>query len=116
MRGIGAAAHAALEAEIMEERAASLGRAGRRLENALARLAAFDKHQRLPPLAGNLRPSAPKDRAALLAEAREALWFLVVQREACGLRGAEEALAAYRVPKDVSSWVTSDRAVWRRRR
>ncbi|MGD9738962.1 MAG: DUF6665 family protein [Bauldia sp.] len=108
----GAALQASLEAEIFEERAASLGRAGRRLETAIGRLQAFDAGQPLPPLAGHVAP----DRAALLADAREALWFLVVQREACGMAGSEDVLVAYGVPKEVSSGVTTERVVWRRRR
>ncbi|MCW5697579.1 MAG: hypothetical protein KIS96_12710 [Bauldia sp.] len=82
---------AALEAEILAERAASLARAGERLERAVAALGAA---------AGD----AP-ERAALRDAAREALWALIVQREACGFRDSDGVIAAYGVPAEVSALV-----------
>lgn len=114
--GVRAAAfQAALEAEILEERATALGNSGRRLATTLARLAAFDRGEALPPVVGQ-SGKPPPDRATLLAEAREALWYLVVQREACGLWSSEEVLAAYAVPREVSATVSTTPMVWRRRR
>jgi hypothetical protein len=72
-----------LRYELMQEMAASLGRAGRRLERALAALAAGCEGD---------------DR---LAEAAEALWYLVVQREACGMRNTEELMRELSVPVEV---------------
>lgn len=99
----------AVDAEIFAEQASSLGRAGRALEQALADLAAFD--------AGTLkrRGRNPPDRPALLATAREAFWFLIVQREACGVRDASDVLSIYKVPGEVSFGVTLPRIGSRRR-
>ncbi len=91
------AALGAIDSEIVAEQASSLGRAGRRLEAALADLSAFD--------AGTLRRrrgQSQADRPSLLAEARQALWYLVVQREACGMRNNAELLSVYSVPAEVS--------------
>src|SRR5262245_52831436 len=71
---------AALEFEIIEEQASSLGRAGRRLEAAIAALNAFDAPHAGAPLAGAVRDDR---RRQLVAEASEALWYLMVQRDAC---------------------------------
>lgn len=95
------AALGAIDAEILAEQASALGRAGRRLEAALAELSAFD--------AGTLprrRRGPQPDRPSLLAEARQALWYLVVQREACGVRNYSELLSVYAVPAEVSRGIT----------
>jgi hypothetical protein len=42
-----------------------------------------------------------RERSALLAEAGDALWLFVVQREACGLRDARQLMRDYRVPPEV---------------
>jgi hypothetical protein len=83
--------YALLEYEIAQERASSLGRAGRRLEAALAALAAC------PPTAASDR----KIRNALLDQAGYALWLLVVQREACGIAGTAQVMQDYGVPNEV---------------
>ncbi len=75
-----------VQAEIAQEKAASLSRMATRLQAALDRLEAHD---------------APEGRPALVAEAGEALWYYVVQREACGLRGMEGVLRDFRVPREV---------------
>ncbi|MGV8840385.1 MAG: DUF6665 family protein [Bauldia sp.] len=109
-----AAVVSAFEAEIMAEQAASLARAARRLEKALATLAAFEAGEALPlPETG--RP-ALKTRPQILAEAREALWFLVVQREACGFRNSEDVLTAYRIPAEISHGMIEPKTIWRRPR
>lgn len=103
----------AVEAEVIAEQAASLARASRRLEKALATLAAFDAGRPLPaPEAGR---AALRTRPEVLAEAREALWFLVVQREACGFRNSEEVLSAYAIPAEISAGMVEPRTMWRRR-
>lgn len=86
---------AALDYELAQEMAAALGRLGRRLERALQALAQFD--------ATNIAdPGEPRrERSALLAEAGEALWLFVVQREACGLRDARQLMRDYKVPPEV---------------
>ena len=86
---------AALDYELAQEMAAALGRLGRRLERALQALAQFDA-------ASVADPGEPRrERSALLAEAGEALWLFVVQREACGLRDARQLMRDYKVPPEV---------------
>jgi len=86
---------AALDYEIAQEKAAALGRLGRRLENALQALAQFDQ----------ANPARSEDlahrRRVLVADAGQALWHFVVQREACGLRDSRQIMRDYRVPPDV---------------
>jgi len=81
---------ATLEYEIAQERASSLGQAGRRLEAALAALAAC--------------PPATSDREirdSLVDEAGYALWLFIVQREACGLNDSSDVMQTYGVPSEV---------------
>lgn len=84
----------ALEYELMQEKAATLGRLARNFEQALAALAEFDR-------ASGAGGNAPAEREQLLDEAGEALWCFLVQREACGLRNSEGVLREYRVPAAV---------------
>ena len=84
-----------LDYEIVQEQAAALGRMGRALETALARLAEFDAAHAGAP--GSLRHA----RRALVVEASHALWMFVVQREACGLRDSRTIMRDYGVPDEV---------------
>jgi len=83
--------YATLEYEIAQERASALGRLGRRLEAALAALAAC------PPTATSERTT----RDSLVEEAGYALWLFVVQREACGLNDSAQVIQTYGVPHEV---------------
>ena len=83
---------AALDYEIAQEKASTLGRLGRRLEAALAALRAFD--------AAAPEPCA-ETRRALVAQAGHALWMFVVQREAVGLRDSRQLMRDYAVPPEV---------------
>ena len=87
----------ALSYEIAQEKAVALGRMGRALEQALARLREFD--------AAHLRPEAPASareaRRSLVRQAGHALWMFVVQREACGLRDSRTIMRDYKVPGEV---------------
>lgn len=76
-----------LSVEIQAEQAASLGRAGRRVEAGLAALAAH--------------AGAASERQALVAEAAEAVWFYFVQRETMGFRRHDDAVRLYRIPGEV---------------
>ena len=90
---------AALDYEIAREKASALGRLGRRLEAALAALAAFDA-QADDEASGS--PAARREgRDALVAAAGEVLWNFIVQREACGLRDSARAMRDYGVPTEV---------------
>ena len=99
-RGFGGKAAAggfdALQYEILQEKAAVLARVGRKLEAALARLAEWDAAHGPAP-AGN----AAADRDRLVAEAGEALWYYVIQREVLGLGSMEAVLREFQVPREV---------------
>jgi hypothetical protein len=86
---------AALDYELAQEMAAALGRLGRRLERTLQALAQFD--------AAHIADTDVRrqERSTLLAEAGDALWLFVVQREACGLRDSRQLMRDYRVPLEV---------------
>lgn len=80
-----AGALAAVMAEVDAEKAASLGRVGQKVERALAALQAA--------------PS--EDRPARLAEARDAVWGLFVQREVMGQLDHRAVIAHYGIPPEV---------------
>lgn len=86
----------ALEHELQGENASALGRLGRRLEQALARLREWDA----TVAAG--RP-APRPREQLVGEAAERLWELLAQREAMGIRTNSRLHYWYRIPPEVSA-------------
>ena len=86
-----------LDYEIVQEQAAALGRMGRALEAALAKLREFDAAY---PRAG-APPSEQQARRTLVMEAGHALWMFVVQREACGLRDSRTIMRDYNVPGEV---------------
>ena len=84
-----------LSYEIAQEKAVALGRMGRALEDALARLREFDAAHSGAPA------SARQARRTLVREAGHALWMFVVQREACGLRDSRLLMRDYDVPVEV---------------
>jgi hypothetical protein len=103
-----------LNEELVQEKATALGRLGRRLEAAIEALAAFDA---MHP--ANVSPPDRSRRTALVAEAGYALWLLVAQREACGLRDSRAVLTDYKVPREVqvrAGTLPPDRPMSRRRR
>ena len=89
---------AALHHEIAHEKASALGRLGRQLERALLALRTFDTVH--AESAGAPRHDR-KRRHRLVAEAGQALWYLIVQRDACGLYGSESVMIDYAVPAEV---------------
>jgi hypothetical protein len=88
---------AALDYEIVQEQVAALGRAGRALEAALAALTAHGDAE----AAAN--GAAGVTRAKLVQDASDALWCLIVQREAMGLRDPRPVIRDYRVPAEVQN-------------
>jgi 16S rRNA G1207 methylase RsmC len=87
--------YATLEYEIAQEKASALGRLGRRLEAALAALAAWPR----------TATSDRKIRDSLAEQAGYALWLFVVQREACGLNDSAQVMQDYGVPNEVyAAW------------
>ena len=83
----------ALDYEIVQEQASALGRAGRALEAALAALTEHDRNGR----------NADETRRTLIADAGDALWRFIIQRECCGLRDARAVMRDYRVPQEVQN-------------
>ena len=96
----------ALDYEIVQEQASSLGRAGRALEVALTALNAHDRDGR----------SADETRRTLVADAGDALWRFIIQRECCGLRDPRAVMRDYRVPQEVQNRMGTFRARDRRAR
>lgn len=81
------AAFDALGHEIMAEKAASLGRAGEKAGQCLARLDAC-------------APGSP-ERPVLLREAAQAVHAWFIQREVCGLRRHQDVIRDLRIPQEV---------------
>jgi len=89
-----------LEYEILQEQAATIGRLGRELQDALDALDAFDKRASGGKTAAERRD---RQRARLVDDAAYALWHFVVQRECSGFgfRTTEQVLKEYAVPAEV---------------
>lgn len=77
---------AVLHYELMQEQAYSLGRAGGKVEAALAALAAHP---------------GGEGRAELVTAAADAVWGFLVQREIMGLRDRAAIVAHYGIPREV---------------
>ncbi|WP_417686404.1 hypothetical protein [Roseibium sp.] len=80
---------AALEQEIIAEKAGTLARLNKKLEQALSRIPPAEDASNTSP-AGNPVDDPEFDnrkrlRALRIAEAGEALWHVTIQRELCGL-------------------------------
>ena len=76
-----------LDYEIAAEKAAALGRAGGRVEQMLAELAAFE--------------GSAEERVVLLKRAAEAVYAYFIQRELCGLRRHQDVIREYQIPNAV---------------
>jgi hypothetical protein len=88
---------ATLQHELAHERAATLGRLGRRLEASLAALKSFDTER------DQAISSADRElRAAIVSEAAIALWHFVVHGEACGFN-SNTVMRDYSVPGEVQA-------------
>lgn len=79
-----------IEAEVMAEKASSLGYHGRQVEQAMAALRAFDEGR-----------GSREERVVLLRAAARAVWKYFVQREACGMRDHRDAIRLYGIPGEV---------------
>jgi hypothetical protein len=88
----------ALEYELAQEMASTLGRLGRQLEAALGALAAFDAEH---PKQVERTAQDRRMRSGLVGAAGVALWNFVVQRESIGLRDSQRVMREYRVPDEV---------------
>lgn len=88
----------AINYELLQESAATLGRLGRRLQGALDALAAFDA-ARAPGLATPAGVRA--ERETLVYAAGEALWYYAIQREVMGLGSTDAVIRELGVPREV---------------
>ncbi|OHV77099.1 DUF6665 family protein [Rhizobium sp. LCM 4573] len=79
-----------LEYELASERADTLGRQGRRVEEALAKLKSWRAEE-----------PAHLDREVLVNDASVAVWEFFIQREICGLRNTCEVIDRYGIPGEV---------------
>lgn len=84
------AAFNVLEADIVADKAASLGHHGRQVERALAALRAFDAAS-----------GTAEERLALVRKAAREVWSFLVQRELCGLRDQKQIVRDYGIPGEV---------------
>jgi hypothetical protein len=82
-----------LDYELREQKAHTLGTLSGQVEQSLAALRAFD--------AGTLAPDRDNRRRALLDEAADRVWALMIQRELCGLRNWEAMVRDYNIPREV---------------
>ena len=91
----------AFDHEVAEEKAEALGRAGKRLEQAVAELRAHDR--------GNSDSRSAAKRQRLLWNLAERVEAFAVQREAFGLRDTRYVLDYYDIPDEVVARVGAKR-------
>ncbi|HET6266607.1 MAG TPA: hypothetical protein VFG11_02735 [Acidobacteriota bacterium] len=89
-----------IESEIRAEMAASLGRVGSRLKTLLSAMAELAAS--IPLLSGVSLQEALIRYRKLRDEARLYRWYLIVQREAIGLRNHAEVDHFYPIPSNLS--------------
>lgn len=89
-----------VEGELAQEKASALARTTERLEGALAELAALDEALAGAP-EGEEREARLARRAEVRRRAAQQLWYVIIQREALGLRDHEVVYRTYRVPPEV---------------
>jgi hypothetical protein len=82
-----------LNHEIAQQKAQTLGNLGSQVEQALAKLRAFDARVE--------GPERGAERSALLDQAAERAWAFMIQRELCGLRHWDAVVKEYGIPREV---------------
>ena len=80
-----------LEADVLAEKASSLGHHGRLVEQAMAALRAHDASP----------GGDPEERLVLVRKAARVVWAFLVQRELCGLRDQKQIIRDYGIPGEV---------------
>jgi hypothetical protein len=80
-----------LEADVLAEKASSLGHHGRLVEQAMAALRAYDASP----------GGDPEERLVLVRKAARVVWAFLVQRELCGLRDQKQIIKDYGIPAEV---------------
>ncbi len=83
----------ALDYEIAQQKAETLGRVGRQVEKVLARLRAIPQDD---PDEGQRQR-----RTSLLDEAAERVWAFMIQRELCGFGHWDAVVRDYAIPREV---------------
>jgi hypothetical protein len=86
----------AIEVELRAEKAAALRRVAFRLDKLLGEMQAL--HDAAAPLGSPERARQKARHEELRAEAQKQLWYLIVQREALGLRNHDDVNEIYRLP------------------
>jgi hypothetical protein len=88
-----------IEIELRREKAQALGRTGRALEQDLDRLRTFELQlSALPP---GEKDQLQTEHQALRKRVARRLWFLIVHREAIGLRHHESVYELYQIPRSL---------------
>jgi hypothetical protein len=85
-----------IEIEIRGEKAQAIGRAARSFEHELERLRAFE--DRLSAASVAERVALSSEHQAMRRRVARRLWFLIVHREALGLRRHESLYELYQIP------------------
>jgi hypothetical protein len=88
-----------VEAELRAEKAQAFGRTVRAFEQQLQRL--HDLEARYAALAPANRPKLRTELERARKETGRRLWFLLVHREAIGIRRHENLYEVYRIPRSV---------------
>lgn len=89
----------AIEVEIQSEKASAMRRVATRLESLLVELE--ETHQVLLGSSGPARDRLVARHRELRGEAEKQRWYLIVQREAMGLRQHGDIFEMYRLPPAV---------------
>ena len=89
----------AIEVEIRKEKVSALRRVGGHLEAVLSDLRALEA--KLPARESLDRARFVERHRALLAEAEQYRWYLIVQREAIGLTHHDDVFAQYPLPPPI---------------
>jgi hypothetical protein len=84
-----------LKFELLEEIDAAVGHTERAVERSLRALSDYDAQ------ASETGGGSAEARAALLDDAVEAVWRLIVQHEACNLTNHQQLVERYRIPAEV---------------
>jgi hypothetical protein len=89
-----------IKLEVAEDKAGALGRAGRRLEQALDEFRDYET---------STAAHAPAKRDRLLWKLADIVYAFIVQREACGLRDSRHVLKHFDIPREALARVGARR-------
>ena len=92
---------AVLHYEILQEKAQSLGRAGKQIEEALEALKSFDERSESSALS--------RRREELVADAAQKAHQFLILRELCGFRDWPEVAEFYAIPTEILKRMGSQR-------